>query len=111
MAKVDEAKLIEQFNKAKQALDGFRKQERARQRREKAHADARRKAIVGEMVLEYVQTNPHEHDRLMARLDAYVKDDRDRALFDLPSKDTASTSAAQNGQPDLAESPNDTARN
>ena len=103
MAKVDEAKLIEQFNKAKNALDGFRKQERARQRREKAQTDARRKAIIGEMVLHHVQTNPHEHDRLMARLDGYLKDANDRALFDLPSRTDMPASAVPTEQPSLTE--------
>ena len=110
MAKVDEASLIEQFNKAKKALDKFRKEERARQRCEKAQADARRKAIVGEMVLDYVQTNPHEHERLMARLDDYLTDDRDRTLFDLPSKEDAPASAPQDGSQDPSDGANETPR-
>ena len=95
MAKIDETKLIEQFQKAKKALDGFRKQERARQRREKAQADARRKTLIGEMVLQHVQTNPHEHDRLMSRLDSYLEAPKDRALFDLPPRPNASAPTPQ----------------
>ena len=110
MAKVDEASLIEQFNKAKKALDKFRKEERARQRREKSQADARRKTIVGELVLDYVQTNPHEHERLMARLDGHLTDPRDRALFDLPSKEDAPASAPQNGSQDPSGGPNEPPR-
>ena len=86
MPKIDETKLIEQYQKAKKALDVFRKQERARKRREKAQADVRRKILIAEMVLHHTQTNPHEHDNLMARLDDYLDNPKDRALFDLPPR-------------------------
>ena len=88
MPKIDETKLIEQYQKAKKALDVFRKQERARQRREKAQADDRRKSLIGEMVLQRIQDNPHEHDRLMSSLDGYLDNPQDRALFDLPTLDS-----------------------
>lgn len=100
MAKVTEAQLIEQFNKAKKALDGFRKEERARQRREKAEADEMRERLAGRMILNHVQANPHHHERFIAQMDAFLEDDKHRALFGLPSKNAATAAAVQNGQQD-----------
>lgn len=89
MAKVTEAQLIEQFNKAKKALDGFRKEERVKRRREKAEANQIREKLAGRMILNHVQTNPHHHERFIAQMDAFLKHDKDRALFGLPSKNAA----------------------
>ena len=69
MLKVDDETLRQRFLKAKEAWDERQKENRTKQRREKAHADAKRKTISGEMVLHHVQENPHEHERLMTRLD------------------------------------------
>ena len=53
------------------------------------------------MVLDHVQDNPHERDRLMTRLDDYLKDTKDRALFDLPPRTEASASTAPTDPPPL----------
>ena len=98
MPKVDDETLRQRFEKAKTDWDERQKENRARKRREKAQADARRRTIIGEMVLHHVQTNPHEHDRLMSRLDGYLENPRDRALFDLPPKPDAPVSPAPDGQ-------------
>ena len=65
MPKVDDETLKQRFEQAKEAWDERQKENRARKRREKAQADARRRTLIGDMVLDHVQTNPHEHDRLM----------------------------------------------
>lgn len=98
MAKVTEAQLIEQFSKAKKALDGFRKEERARQRREKAEADEMRERLAGRMILNHVQTNSHHHERFIAQMDAFLEDDKHRALFGLPGKNAATADPVHNGQ-------------
>lgn len=105
MAKVTEAQLIEQFNKAKKALDGFRKEERARRRREKVQADEMRERLAGRMLLKHVQTNPHHHERFIAQMDAFLEDNKHRALFGLPSKNAATSAAVQNGQQEPIPSP------
>ncbi len=92
MPKIDDETLRQRYEKAKAEWDERQKENRARQRREKAQADARRRTIIGEMVLHHVQENPHEHDRLMKRLDAFLKDPGDRALFDLPPRSEAPAS-------------------
>ena len=96
MAKVNEAQLVERFNKAKEALDEFRKERRAKHRREKAQADDMRERLAGRMILKHVQTNPHHHDRFIAQMDAFLEDPKHRALFDLPSRNDTPTSSTQN---------------
>ena len=103
MPKVDDDTLRERYEKAKADWEDRQKANRARRRREKVQADARRKTIIGEMVLDHVQDNPHEHDRLMTRLDGYLKDTRDRALFDLPTQSEAPTPVAPTGPSSAAD--------
>ena len=103
MPKVDDDTLRQRYEQAKEAWEERQKANRARRRREKVQTDARRKTLIGEMVLDHVQQNPHEHDRLMTRLDGYLKDTRDRALFDLPPRTEAPASAAPTNPPFPAE--------
>ena len=104
MPKIDDETLRQRYLKAKEAWDERQKENRAKQRREKTQADARRKTIIGEMVLHHVQQNPHEHDRLMTRLDDYLKDPKDRALFDLPPRTEAPASTTPTDPSSPAES-------
>ena len=103
MPKVDDDTLRQRYEKAKTDWEERQKANRARRRREKLQADARRKTLIGEMVLEHVQQNPNEHDRLMTRLDGYLKDTMDRALFDLPPRTEAPAAAAPADPPSAAE--------
>ena len=105
MPKIDDETLRQRYEKAKADWDERQKENHARQRREKAQANARRKTIIGEMVLHHVQENPHEHDRLMTRLDVFVKNAKDRALFDLPSKLEAPASATPTEPPPPVDMP------
>ena len=93
MPKVDDETLRKRYEQAKEAWDERQKENRVRQRREKAQADARRRTLIGEMVLHQVQENPHEHERLIKRLDVFLKAPDDRALFDLPPKVNGPASA------------------
>ena len=94
MPKVDDETLRKRFLKAKEAWDERQKTNRARQRREKAEADARRRNLIGDMVLARVQDNPHERERLIKSLDAHLTDPSDRALFDLDTSPEASAHSA-----------------
>ena len=98
MPKIDDETLHQRYQKAKEAWDERQKANRARQRREKAQADARCRTIIGGMVLHHVQDNPHERERLMKSLDAFLDDAKDRALFDLSPKPAAPSSPAPNDQ-------------
>lgn len=97
MPKVDDDTLRQRYEKAKTDWEERQKANRARRRREKVQADARRATLIGQMVLNHVQQNPHEHDRLMTRLDGYLKDTKDRALFDLSPRTEAPATAAPTG--------------
>lgn len=103
MPKIDDETLRQRYEKAKTDWEERQKANRARRRREKLQADARRKTLIGEMVLDHVQENPHEHDRLMTRLNGYLKDAKDRALFDLPPKAEAPAAATPTNPPSPAE--------
>lgn len=105
MPRVSDETLRKRLQDAKEAWDERQKANRSRQRRAKAQADARRRAVIGDMVLSHVQNNPHEHDRLMKRLDAYLKDTNDRALFDLPPRPEAPASPAPHDQPSTVPPP------
>ena len=105
MPKLDDETLRQRFLKAKEAWEERQKENRSRQRREKVQKDARRRDIIGGMVLVRVQDNPHERERLMKSLDAYLKDAKDRTLFDLPPKPDASDSASPDDQPSLVDTP------
>jgi len=105
MPKVDDEALRQRYLKAKEAWDERQKANRTRQRREKVQKDARRRDLIGGMVLDHVQDNPHERERLTKSLDAYLKDTKDRTLFDLPPKPDASDSASPDDQPSLVDTP------
>jgi len=105
MPKIDDETLRKRFEKAKEAWDERQKANRAKQRLEKAQADARRRDIIGGMVLEHVQDNPLERERLMKSLDVHIKNPKDRSLFDLPPKTAASDSAASEDLPTLVYTP------
>lgn len=106
MPKVDDETLRQRFLKAKEAWDERQKANRIRKRQEKAQEDLRRRVIIGDMVLDHVQDNPHEHERLMKSLDARLTDPKDRALFDLdPSPEEPSHSALED-HPSLVDSSN-----
>ncbi len=105
MPKLDDETLRKRFEKAKADWAERQKANRAQKRREKAQEDARRRTLIGEMVLAHVKDNPPEHDRLMKRLEAYLKDPKDRALFDLTPKTATSDSAVSEDLPTLVHTP------
>lgn len=106
MPKVDDETLRQRFLKAKEAWDERQKTNRAKRRREKAQADAQRDALIVRMVRHQVQADPSKQERLIAQMDAFLEDDKERALFDLPPKTSVPASAA----PDSHTSPGDPSR-
>ena len=85
MPKVDDETLRQRFLKAKEAWDERQKNNRARQRREKARADARCKTLIGKMVPDHfrlIRTNATD-----SWLDwtPFSTTPRDRTLFNLPA--------------------------
>ena len=105
MPKLDDETLRQRFEKAKSAWSERQKANRAQKRREKTLADARRETLIGKMILNHVQDNPSHKDRLMSQLDAFLEDDKDRSLFDLTPKPSASDSATSENLPTLVYKP------
>ena len=106
MPKIDDEALRQRYLKAKEAWDERQKANRVRRRREKAQADALRDSLLAKMVWHEVDGDQHKYDRLMAKMDAFLDDNKHRALFNLPPRASAPTSAV----PDVHPSPGDPLR-
>ena len=95
MPKIDDEALRQRYLKAKEAWDERQKANRAKRRREKAQADTLRDSLIAKLVWHEVGDDQHKLDRLMAKLDAFLEDDKHRALFDLPPRTVAPVSVVQ----------------
>ena len=105
MPKVDDEVLRQRFLKAKEAWDERQKVNRARRRREKAQADTLRDSLIARLVWHEVDGDQHKYDRLMSKLDAFLEDDKHRALFNLSPRAAAPASAVPTGPPSSVDSP------
>ena len=103
MPKVDDETLRQRFLKAKEAWDERQKANRARRRREKSQADTLRDSLIAKLVWHEVDGDQHKLDRLMAKMDAFLEDDKHRALFNLPPKAVATVSASPDTHPSPGE--------
>lgn len=106
MPKVDDETLRKRFEKAKEAWEERQKTNRAKQRLQKTQDDARRRDLIGGIVLARTQHDPLERERLMKDLDANLKNPKDRALFDLGPRPEAPVYVASEGQPSLVDTAN-----
>ena len=84
MAKVDGEKLKERYEKARADYQDHLKRERAKRKKLKVREETERKIVVGDMVLSLIASGEWPRERIIARLDTYLSDNRQRALFDLP---------------------------
>jgi len=75
------------------------KQKRAEERRLERQQNARRRDLLGGMALELMESGEWPKDRILSRLDQYLKRANDRALFDLPSRPSQGTSATAGTDP------------
>ena len=83
----DAQKQVEDAQRKKKAV--LEKQIRIAQTRASARerkTDARRKILIGAMVLSHVDQKPESNTALLRDLDEFLDRDRDRALFDLPNR-------------------------
>ena len=106
MPRVSDETLQKRLQAAQEAWAERQKANRARQRREKAQADALRDSLLAKLVWHEVGGDQHKLDRLMAKLDAFLDDDKHRALFDLPPRSEAPESPASEGHPSLVDTAN-----
>lgn len=75
------------------------KQKRAEERRLERQQNARRRDLLGGMALELMESGEWPKDRILSRLDQYLKRENDRALFDFPPRSIQDTSAATETDP------------
>ena len=84
------------------------KQNRMKERRLERQQNARRRDLLGGMVLELMESGEWPKERILPRLDTYFTRAADRALFDLPprppqdapSRDTATEQPEPSTAPD-----------
>ena len=98
MVKIDGDKLKERYEKARTEYQEHLKRERAKRKKLKAREDTERKIVVGEIVLSLVESGEWPRERIMARLDTYLSDNRQRALFDLPPRDETPETETQGAE-------------
>lgn len=75
-------KLQEQHERAKKNLASFRHQQRAEERK----ADSRRKVLIGEAVVQAINSGQMTEAFLGEILDRFIVKDRDREFLGLPAK-------------------------
>ena len=61
--------------------------ERAKEKEQARKDDTRRKILIGSCMLKIVENDTVAHEKLMAQLDKYLTENRDRELFNLPLKE------------------------
>jgi len=96
MAAKDELqKLRDQRTKLLEAA----KQKRAEERRLERQQNARRRELLGGMALELMESGEWPKDRILSRLDQYLKRENDRALFDFPLRPSQDASVVSGTDP------------
>lgn len=74
-------KRLEELKRKKKALE---KRQKVLESKEERRADTRRKILLGSMLLAEIEKGGDAWADLLVKLDAYLRRDDDRALFDLP---------------------------
>lgn len=72
---------LQQLKAQKQALESKTKQ---KQKEKKKNDDTRRKILLGAYLLKKMNDSETAHQRILAELDGYLVENRDRKLFGLP---------------------------
>ena len=73
---------LKQFKAKKQAIEA---RERTKQKEQERKDDTRRKILLGSYLIKKMQSNEANKEKILAELNDYLIEDRDRILFDLPS--------------------------
>ena len=78
-----EAKLekLKQLKAQKQAIEA---RERTKKKEQERKDDTRRKILLGSYSIKKMQANEANKEKILAELNEYLKENRDRALFELP---------------------------
>jgi hypothetical protein len=72
---------LKQLKARKQAIEA---RERSKQKEQERKDDTRRKILLGSYLIKKMQANEANKEKILADLEEYLKEDRDRKLFNLP---------------------------
>ena len=72
---------LKQLKAQKQAIEA---RERAKQKEQDRKDDTRRKILLGSYLIKKMESNEANKQKILADLNEYLTEDRDRILFDLP---------------------------
>ena len=72
---------LKQLKARKQAIEA---RERSKQKEQERKDDTRRKILLGSYLIKKMQSIEANKEKILAELNEYLKENRDRALFELP---------------------------
>ena len=72
---------LKQLKAQKQAIDA---REKTKQKEQERKDDTRRKILLGSYLIKKMQSNEANKEKILAELNEYLTENRDRQLFDLP---------------------------
>ena len=73
---------LKQLKAQKQAIES---RERTKKKEQERKDDTRRKILLGSYLIKKMQANEANKEKILAELNEYLTEDRDRQLFDLPN--------------------------
>jgi len=76
---------LKQLKARKQAIEA---REKSKQKEQERKDDTRRKILLGSYLIKKMQDNPVNKDKILAELNDYLTEDRDRQLFGLSKINT-----------------------
>ena len=78
------AKQQEKLNQLKAQKQAALAREKAKQKVQERKNDTRRKILLGSYLIKKMNDNEVNKEKILAELNEYLKENRDRALFELP---------------------------
>ena len=72
---------LKQLKARKQAIEA---REKSKQKEQERKDDTRRKILLGSYLIKKMNDNEVNKEKILAELNEYLKENRDRALFELP---------------------------
>ena len=72
---------LKQLKEQKQAIES---REKTKQKEQERKDDTRRKILLGSYLIKKMNANEANKEKILAELNEYLTEDRDRQLFDLP---------------------------
>ena len=73
---------LKQLKARKQAIEA---REKSKQKEQERKDDTRRKILLGSYLIKKMQENEANKEKILAELNEYLTENRDRQLFDLPN--------------------------